>query len=464
VSVVVLGYHEMGCTGLRALLRRGVPVSAVFTYRDDPDENCWFGSVASLAKGAGIPVFLTEEIHDARWIGHLRALRPDVLFSFYYRHIVRRPILALPRLGAFNLHGSLLPRYRGRCPVNWQLVHGERESGVTLHEMTGRADAGDIVDQERVTVGPDDTALELYQRLNAAADVLLDRQLGALLAGRAPRTPQDESQASVFGGRRPEDGRVDWSWPRARITISCGRWRRPGPAPSASWPTVRSCCGARGRSRISRRRRWSRSRALARRASARAARATAARAARVDAPAGARLRTARALRRGTSARRPEIRMKVLDPRRQRLHRPLAHRAHPARHRLAGLRHGHRRRPHPGHLGTPRFRFLEGDIGINREWIEYHVKACDVVLPLVAIATPKAYVDDPLRVFELDFEENLRIVRQAVSTTRAWSSRPRPRSTACAGTPPSTRRRARSCWARSASSAGSTPAPSSSSTA
>ena len=217
MSVVVLAYHEMGCTGLRALLRHAVPVSAVFTYADDPAENCWFGSVAALAREAGLPVHVTESINDARWVEHIAALRPDAIFSFYYRHLVGRAIRALPRLGAFNLHGSLLPRYRGRCPVNWQLVHGERESGVTLHEMTGRADAGDIVDQERVTVGPDDTALELYQRLNAAADVLLDRQLGALLAGRAPRTPQDESQASVFGGRRPEDGRIDWSWPRARI-------------------------------------------------------------------------------------------------------------------------------------------------------------------------------------------------------------------------------------------------------
>jgi len=217
VSVVVLAYHEMGCTGLRALLRHAVPVSAVFTYADDPAENCWFGSVAALAREAGLPVHVTESINDARWVEHIAALRPDAIFSFYYRHLVGRAIRALPRLGAFNLHGSLLPRYRGRCPVNWQLVHGERESGVTLHEMTGRADAGDIVDQERVIVGPDDTALELYQRLNAAADVLLDRQLGALLAGRAPRTPQDESQASVFGGRRPEDGRIDWSWPRARI-------------------------------------------------------------------------------------------------------------------------------------------------------------------------------------------------------------------------------------------------------
>jgi len=217
VSVVVLAYHEMGCTGLRALLRHKVPVSAVFTYADDPGENCWFGSVAALARDAGLPVFITESINDARWVDHIVALKPDVILSLYYRHLVGRAIRDVPRFGAFNLHGSLLPRYRGRCPVNWQLVHGERESGVTLHAMTARADAGDIVGQQRVAVGPDDTALELTRRLTAAADVLLDRHLDALLAGRAPRTPQDESQASVFGGRRPEDGRIDWSWPRARI-------------------------------------------------------------------------------------------------------------------------------------------------------------------------------------------------------------------------------------------------------
>jgi len=217
VSVVVLAYHEMGCTGLRALLRQGAEVSAVFTYADDPGENCWFGSVAELARSAGLPVVITESINDERWVRHIAALEPDAIFSFYYRHIVGRAIRELPRFGAYNLHGSLLPRYRGRSPLNWQLVHGERESGVTLHVMTGRADAGDIVAQERVAVGPDDTALELYTRLNAAAGALLDRHLGAVLAGRAPRTPQDESRASVFGGRRPEDGLIDWNWPRARV-------------------------------------------------------------------------------------------------------------------------------------------------------------------------------------------------------------------------------------------------------
>jgi UDP-4-amino-4-deoxy-L-arabinose formyltransferase/UDP-glucuronic acid dehydrogenase (UDP-4-keto-hexauronic acid decarboxylating) len=217
VSAVVLAYHQMGFTGLSVLLRRGVEVRAVYTYRDDPHENVWFSSVAELARQAGIPVFLTESINDEAEVARIRALAPELLFSFYYRHLVKRPIREIPRLGAFNLHGSLLPRYRGRSPLNWQLVQGVRESGVTLHHMVGRADAGDIVGQERLAVGPDETALELYLRMNSAADALLDRLLPSLLAGTAPRTPQDETQATVFGGRKPEDGRIDWRWPRARI-------------------------------------------------------------------------------------------------------------------------------------------------------------------------------------------------------------------------------------------------------
>ena len=217
MSVVVLAYHQMGWAALQTLLESNVPVKAVFTYEDDPEENCWFDSVARLARDAGIPAYTTRSINEPSWVDRIRGLAPDVLFSFYYRDLLRRPLLALPRLGAFNLHGSLLPRYRGRCPVNWQLVNGERESGVTLHHMVARADAGDIVGREVVAVGPDDTALELYLKLVAAGRRVLVRHLDEILSGTAPRTPQDESHATVFGGREPEDGRIDWTRTRREI-------------------------------------------------------------------------------------------------------------------------------------------------------------------------------------------------------------------------------------------------------
>ena len=210
MSVVVLAYHEMGCLGLRVLIERGVDVSAVFTYDDDPSENCWFGSVAELARGNGIPTFTAERINDPEWVGRIRSLKPQVIFSFYYRDIIKQPIRRIPQHGCVNLHGSLLPKYRGRCPINWQLINGETESGVTLHYIVGRADAGDIIGQERVSVGPDDTAVVLYRKLLPAAEKLVSRHLDGILCGEAPRTPQDESQATTFGGRRPEDGRIQW--------------------------------------------------------------------------------------------------------------------------------------------------------------------------------------------------------------------------------------------------------------
>jgi UDP-4-amino-4-deoxy-L-arabinose formyltransferase/UDP-glucuronic acid dehydrogenase (UDP-4-keto-hexauronic acid decarboxylating) len=217
VSVVVLAYHEMGCACLRTLLRCGVPVAAVFTHEDDPAEGGWFASVADTARSAGIPTFSPANVNQPRWVEHVAALAPDLLLSFHYRHLLKRALLALPRSGALNLHASLLPRYRGRSPLNWQLACGETESGVTLHHMVGRADAGDIVAQRRVPVDPDDTALALYRKLIRAAEALLERQLPTLLEGRAARSAQDERLATTFRGRTPEDGRIDWKRPAAEI-------------------------------------------------------------------------------------------------------------------------------------------------------------------------------------------------------------------------------------------------------
>jgi len=162
-----------------------------------------------------------------------------VLFSFYYRHIIKAAIRRIPRRGCINMHGSLLPKYRGRCPLNWQLVHGETESGLTLHHIVGRADAGDIIGQERVPVGPNDTAMDLCRALLPAAETLLHRHLDAILDGSAPRTPQDDDAATVFGGRCPEDGRIDWAWPAQRIHNLVRAVGRPWPGAFSDGPAGR---------------------------------------------------------------------------------------------------------------------------------------------------------------------------------------------------------------------------------
>ena len=210
MKTVVFAYHNMGLTGLDALSRHGYDIAAVFTHEDDPGENCWFGSVKNWAGQKGITVYTTEEVNAPQWIAKIAAIHPDVIFSFYYRRMICREILALPGVGAFNLHGSYLPHYRGRCPVNWVIINGEKQTGVTLHYMIEKPDAGDIVGRKPVVIDVSDTAKTLYDKLCGAAKELLDEVLPLIKKGQIPRQKQDLSQGSYYGGRRPEDGRIDW--------------------------------------------------------------------------------------------------------------------------------------------------------------------------------------------------------------------------------------------------------------
>ncbi len=217
MKTVVFAYHNMGLACLRALRRAGYEIAAIFSHEDDPEENCWFGSVKAWAGEHTIPVYCPEDVNRPEWIARIAALQPEMIFSSYYRHMLKEGILNLPTRGAYNVHGSLLPAYRGRCPVNWVLVQGERSTGVTLHHMVRKADAGDIVGQRVVPIARTDTAVVLYGKLCDAAGELLDELLPLLKEGRAPRIPQDITTGSYFGGRRPEDGRIDWQWPAERI-------------------------------------------------------------------------------------------------------------------------------------------------------------------------------------------------------------------------------------------------------
>lgn len=217
MSVIVFGYHEIGCAALRALLEADAPVRALVTHRDDPGEELWFDRPAGLAAERGIPVHYAEDLGAAELRRLVAGLAPEFIFSFYFRRLLPESLLRLARRGALNLHGSLLPRYRGRCPVNWVIVNGEPETGLTLHHMVARADAGDVVAQRRVEIAPRETALTLHRKLVPAAYEMIRQTWPLLRDGTAPRAPQDESRATVFGGRRPEDGRIDWRWPAARV-------------------------------------------------------------------------------------------------------------------------------------------------------------------------------------------------------------------------------------------------------
>ena len=208
---IVFAYHNVGVRCLEVLIRHGVEVALVLTHDDNPGETIWFDSVARTATQHAIPVITPQDPNTPEVVGRIAECRPDFLFSFYYRLMLKPPLLALAPRGALNMHGSLLPKYRGRVPINWAIIHGETETGATLHYMTEKPDSGDIVAQTAVPILPDDTAKDVLDKVTLAGASCLDRVLPALIAGTAPRIPQDLSRGSYFSGRKPEDGVIDWS-------------------------------------------------------------------------------------------------------------------------------------------------------------------------------------------------------------------------------------------------------------
>jgi methionyl-tRNA formyltransferase len=207
---VVFAYSEVGVRCLRELLDQEIRIPLVFTHADDPGENRWFGSVKELAETHGLKVVMPDDPNSIEWLAEGRRARPDFVFSFYYRHMLNAAWLALPKRGALNMHGSLLPKYRGRAPVHWAIIHGETVTGASLHYMLEKPDAGALVDQQPVPIGENDTALEVSRRVAGAAQIVLGRSLPKLIAGTASARPLDLAQGSYFGRRRPEDGRIDW--------------------------------------------------------------------------------------------------------------------------------------------------------------------------------------------------------------------------------------------------------------
>jgi UDP-4-amino-4-deoxy-L-arabinose formyltransferase/UDP-glucuronic acid dehydrogenase (UDP-4-keto-hexauronic acid decarboxylating) len=454
MRAIVFAYHDMGCVGLEALLAHGFDIAAVVTHADAEGENVWFRSVAELAARHGLPVFAPDDVNHPLWVAKLRALEPDVLFSFYYRDMLSKALLAIAPRGGFNLHGSLLPKYRGRAPANWTILNGETETGVTLHRMTIRADAGDIVAQKPVEIAPTDDARTLNLKLAAAARPLLDECLPRIVDGTAPRLPQDETAATYFGRRGPEDGEIDWRKPARAIANlvravtrpypgafthargtkvflweaeALGTDGEPRPSPASREGTsvpgpvvpgtvaagtavpgtvvpgtvlsadpLEVACGE-GRLRI----RFGQPQGGVYCTGAQLA-------AELNMVEGLRFAPARERR---SARKRKTRVLILGVNgfignflSERLLADGRYEVHGMDLNDGAIK---RLESHPG------FYFHEGDISIHREWIEYHIKKCDVIVPLVAIATPIEYTRNPLRVFELDFEENLRVVRYCV---------------------------------------------------
>ena len=209
-TAVVFAYHNVGVRCLRVLLDQGVRIPLVLTHEDSPTETIWYDSVAAVCAEHGIETLTVDDPNHRDVLTRIRALAPDFFFSFYYRKMLGAELLAIPRRGALNMHGSLLPKYRGRVPINWAVLHGATETGASLHYMDVKPDAGNLVAQSSVPILGDDTAHDVFQKVVVAAEMTLVRALPQLLAGTAMSVPLDLAAGSYFSGRKPEDGRIDW--------------------------------------------------------------------------------------------------------------------------------------------------------------------------------------------------------------------------------------------------------------
>ncbi|WP_277976246.1 bifunctional UDP-4-amino-4-deoxy-L-arabinose formyltransferase/UDP-glucuronic acid oxidase ArnA [Pantoea endophytica] len=421
MKTVVFAYAEMGCAGISALLNAGYEISAIFTHSDTGTESHFFDSVARLAAEQGIPVYAPEDVNHPLWVDRIKTMAPDYIFSFYYRALLNDSILSSARLGAFNLHGSLLPKYRGRAPLNWVLVNGETETGVTLHRMVKRADAGDIVAQQRVAIDEQDNALTLHRKLVACATQVLEGALPAVKRGDIATTPQNECEATVVGRRTPEDGRIKWEQPAHTVNNLVRAVTYPWPGAFAFAGTVKFVV-------------W-KSRVHSTEYQAKPGTVLSVEPFLIACGEGALEVVTGQSDNGVFMNGSQLAQNLGMVKGALLYsQPVAAVKRRTRVLILGVNgfignHLTERLLQDDNfevygldigsdaisrfLDQPRFHFVEGDISIHSEWIEYHIKKCDVVLPLVAIATPIEYTRNPLRVFELDFEENLKIIRDCV---------------------------------------------------
>lgn len=396
----------------------------MFTHTDDPLENRWFRSVAEVAASHKLPTFAPEDVNHELWVEKIKEYNPDVIFSFYYKKLLKPDLLAIPKSGCLNLHGSLLPKYRGRVPLNWALINGEKETGVTLHFMTPKPDEGDIVGQLAFEICDSDTAKNLHEKACEASQSLLDQLLPKIKSNNAPRTKQDNSLATYFGGRSAKDGEIHWKSDATSIRNLVRAVTLPFPG-AFSYLSDKKCLF------------WNVSETPNPNLNAEPGTVVATKPLTIACGSGALKIESGQVEGGLFLDGEQLATQLqLVP-------GMRFGAHPAKIRERSQKKNVLILGVNGFIGNAlsrrlldsgrfevfgmdlnsnhikalknekHFHFHEGDIAVHREWIEYHIKKCDIVVPLVAIATPKEYVRNPIGVFELDFEENLRIVRYCV---------------------------------------------------
>lgn len=225
MRIVFMGTPDFAAASLQRLLDDKCNVVGVFTQPDKPGSRMQmtFSPVKTLASEHGIPVFQPTKMRDGTALAQIKELKPDILVVVAYGRILPDDILAVPQYGAINVHGSLLPKYRGAAPIQWAVLNGDERTGVTTMYLASEMDTGDIIYTAETEIGEFETSGELFDRLKMLGAELLVKTLRDIEAGTAPRTPQDHAKASYVTMLDKSLSPIDWSkTPREIVKWICG--------------------------------------------------------------------------------------------------------------------------------------------------------------------------------------------------------------------------------------------------
>lgn len=239
MRIVFLGNHDVGCVALDALrAEAGVRVVGVVAHPPDPEDGVVYRSVHDHATKIGLPVIRGRGRDEATG-AFLTERAPDLLWITDYRYLLPMEAVAAAPLGAVNLHPSLLPRYRGRAPINWAILHGERTLGLTAHIVDAGTDTGPILGQRRYTLAEHEDVGDALRKLMPLYASLTRQVVRGLLNGSASARPQAHHLATQFPRRRPRDGRIDWTQPGRRVRDLVRAVARPYPGAFSDGPDGR---------------------------------------------------------------------------------------------------------------------------------------------------------------------------------------------------------------------------------
>lgn len=199
-----------GYAVLKKLIEAKADIGGILCLVEDPHEDQYHPKVTELAKQQAIPIFYSNDTKPAEYKTVLQQIKPDIAFAIGWRYIINEEAYRVPPKGTLILHDSLLPKYRGFAPMNWAIINGEKETGVTLFYIADGVDCGPIIDQASTHIALNDTAQTVDERIITLYEDIIVRNLPALASGQARSTPQDETQATYTCKRTPEDGEINW--------------------------------------------------------------------------------------------------------------------------------------------------------------------------------------------------------------------------------------------------------------